>query len=79
MNNMLFAEVILIVNQQWRLLEDVMLFVIKGFFAFEDNLECIWLQRLTISLCLKVSFPLKKVFIDEVLLALVNTTMMEYV
>jgi hypothetical protein len=51
----------------------------QGFFAFEDKLESISLERLTFLLCSRVSFPLKKDFIDYVVFALVNTTMTKYV
>jgi hypothetical protein len=57
---------------------DVMLFFIKSFLPLRI-VEFIWLQRLTLPLCLKVNFLLKKVFIEEVFSSLVNMTMTKYV
>jgi hypothetical protein len=64
-------------DSQKRFLQDVMLFVIKGFLPLRTTWSLFGYKKLIFWLCLRVSFPLKKVFIDEVLLALVNTIMTE--
>jgi hypothetical protein len=53
-----------------------MLFVIKGFLPLRA-MECVWLQRLVLWLCYPtMSFPSKRIFIEEVIHAL-NKTFIE--
>jgi hypothetical protein len=48
-----------------KFLEDIMLFVVKCFFPLR-MIKYVWLQRWAFQLCPRVTFPSKKVFIDEV-------------
>lgn len=52
-------------------LEDIILFVIKGFLSLMI-VESIWLHMLTYILCPWVLFPSRKIFAKEVLFALVQ-------
>lgn len=41
--------------------------------------ESIWLHRMVYKLCPKVVFPLKKVFVEEILATLIDKTLVTYV
>jgi hypothetical protein len=56
-------------------LEDVMLYVIKGFLPMR-TFESIWLHQMAYKLCLMVVFPSKKLFVEEVLLTLMERILM---
>ncbi len=56
---------------QKRFLQDVMLFVLNGILSLMI-VEYVWFQILVMQLCLKVKFLFRMVYIEEVLLALVN-------
>jgi hypothetical protein len=49
-----------------------MLFV-KGLLLMK-NVESIWLQQMAYMLCMRVVFPSKKAFVEEILLNLVEKT-----
>jgi hypothetical protein len=59
-------------------LEDVMLYVIKGFLPMKI-IESVWLHRLAYRLCPRVVFPSKNVFVEKIMLDLVEKTMVTYV
>jgi len=63
---------------QKRFLQNVMLFMIKGFFPLR-TVEFIWFQILAFSLCPKVSFLSRKVFIEYVFFTLMNMTCIGFV
>ncbi len=59
-------------------LEDLILFVVKGLLPMK-LVESIWLQKLSYKLCPQIVFPLRKTFVENVLLRLVEKTMVIYV
>ncbi len=63
---------------QKRFLQNVMLFVLNGLLSLRI-VEYVWFQILVMRLCLKVKFLFRMVFIEEVLLALVNRALSECV
>jgi hypothetical protein len=62
---------------QKRFLQDIMLFVIKGFLPLRI-VEFVWFQRLVLQLYPKVSFLSKKVFTEEVFPTLVNKALTKF-
>ncbi len=64
-------------DMQKRFLQNVMLFVIKGFLPLR-TMESIWFQRLILQLYPKVSFLSKRVFTKKVFLTLVNKTLTKF-
>jgi hypothetical protein len=59
-------------------MEDLMFFVIKGYLPMK-TIELMWLQRFSYRSYPKVVFHSIKVFVDEILLRLVEKTMVIYV
>jgi hypothetical protein len=59
-------------------LKDLVLYVIKDFLPMKI-IKSIWLQQTIYKLCPKVIFPSKKLFMEEVLLALVEKTLVTFV
>jgi hypothetical protein len=59
-------------------LEDLMLFMVKGLLPMKF-VESIWFQRLSYELCPQIIFPLRNVFVENVLPSLVKKTMVIYV
>jgi hypothetical protein len=45
----------------------------------EIIIESIWFYRLILQLCPRVSFPCRNIFIEKIILALVNKTLVKYV
>jgi hypothetical protein len=55
-----------------------MLFMVKGLLPMKF-VESIWFQRLSYELCPQIIFPLRNVFVENVLPSLVKKTMVIYV
>jgi hypothetical protein len=55
-----------------------MLYVIKGFLPMR-TFESIWLHQMVYRLCPRVVFPSKKMFVEEILLILMERILMTYV